>query len=124
MLLFSLKEELTEVEKEHSRMPKKEELEQLIKQLTRETEQLKDEIHLVSRGYVKNANKVTSFSVYIYSCLCSLETKEFVVSLLYLSLSLPPPLSSLSLPPSLSPSLSLSLSLSLPLSFFRGNKTV
>ena len=44
----SLEEELGQVEREHSRQPKKEELEQLIRQLTRDTEQLKDEIQLVS----------------------------------------------------------------------------
>ena len=44
----SLEEDRDQVEREHSRLPKKEELEQLIKQLTRDTEQLKDEIQLVS----------------------------------------------------------------------------
>ena len=48
MCTSRLEEELSQVEREHNRMPKKEELEQLIKQLTRDNEALGDEIQLVS----------------------------------------------------------------------------
>ena len=39
------------MEKEYSKMPKKEELEQLLKQLNRETDSLSDEINMVSGRY-------------------------------------------------------------------------
>ena len=47
MCACRLEEERGQLEREHSRMPKKEELEQLIKQLTRETDSLSDEINMV-----------------------------------------------------------------------------
>ena len=66
---FSLEEELGQVEKEYNRMPKKEELEQLVKQLTRDTEQLKDETQLVS-GEITYVwlGKVNIAAEYNYQC--------------------------------------------------------